>query len=118
MEMDDEKLNELAATEILGWGLITYDNGKYAHWDTGESGGQVIWKNQFDPCDDWRDMQVLIKLLEETGCSVHIIWCDKAHVEIRRKKTFSYVGGWSDVKAGRAVCLAALKAKGVNVDDE
>ena len=103
----DKQLADLAARNVMGW-QKEYHKGLW--WWIYEGGR----RNNFDPCNDWNDMKLVIEATCEDAADFALKWmADSQKWQFHRYE--GVYGAAEDEKVGRAVVKAALKSKGVDV---
>jgi hypothetical protein len=118
--VDYRKIDSLVAEKVMGWhNFFNPRNGKETWWVQVEGGTYQHVKENFNPSTNISDAwQVVEKLRNEHELEV-IIETRECQTEVKAK---GRLGGWiSDLygiaeTAPLAICLASLKAKGIDID--
>lgn len=100
-KLTDRQLADLTAEHVMGWNKDEY------YWASEDGVHQGDW----NPCNDWNDMRLVI---EKIGFwRIEFIY-HLGSVEVKFR-TSEREGRVKAESIGRAVCFAALKAKGVEL---
>lgn len=109
MKLTDAELAEKVAVEVMGWEKQE-GGGKIMYWVM--TNGFLKRCDKWNPCTDWNDMKLIVNELFRWEIYLNIYTTPAGFLLASPNAP---IGKVQDKKLGRAVCIAALKAKGVDV---
>lgn len=116
--MNLREIDRLVATKVMGWKML-----EIKHTDSGVIGGfyddgeKLIGVGEWSPTSDIRVAWQVVEKLSKDGCDFQV-WREKnGKYNVEFSKDFFYVFGFAESEtAPLAICLAALKAVGVEAE--
>ena len=116
--MDLRTIDRLVAEKVMGWKLVTYGTDKYLKRENGSAFKFEKWSPTNNITDAWK----VVDKIKESRFSIRKRFITELQKEVTPKKTRDegvlVDAGWVIfLLTPKAICLAALRAYGVDVDN-
>jgi hypothetical protein len=109
--MDNQEINRLIAEKVMGYELVYNEKFELNGWKMGEKS----WAGSFIPSASIEDAWKVVEKLREDHIQLHIV-CHSGSYVVHTSLANNEVLEIKSETAPEAICLAALKAVGCEVE--